>query len=107
MADPPGNGTPTQVLDAEQICRYENDGYLYLEDALTDRQLTDLRAVFDGWVEESRAHDGAYGETFDGRPRFDVDPGLHCLRLGSHHHPGPESAHGDVSRSSTLVAAGS
>ena len=75
MADPPGNGTPTQVLDAEQICRYENDGYLYLEDALTDRQLTDLRAVFDGWVEESRAHDGAYGETFDGRPRFDVEPG--------------------------------
>ena len=66
---------PTPVLSAEQVSRYEADGYLYLEDALTSQQVSDLRAVFDDWVEESRSHTGPYGETFDGRPRFDVEPG--------------------------------
>ena len=63
------------VLSAEQVSRYEAAGYLYLEDALTSQQVSDLRAVFDDWVEESRSHTGPYGETFDGRPRFDVEPG--------------------------------
>jgi len=66
---------PTTVLSAEQVSRYETDGYLYLVDALTPQQVSDLRAVFDDWVEESRSHAGSYGETFDGRPRFDVEPG--------------------------------
>jgi phytanoyl-CoA hydroxylase len=34
-----------------------------------------LREVFDLWTEESRTHEGPYGETIDGRPRFDVEPG--------------------------------
>ena len=31
--------------------------------------------VFLGWVEESRSHSEDYGETLDGRPRFDLQPG--------------------------------
>jgi phytanoyl-CoA hydroxylase len=69
--------TQKQVLDREQVDRYERDGYLLLEDALSPWQLARLDAVFEAWVEESRSHDGPYGETFDGRPRFDVEPG-HC-----------------------------
>ena len=69
--------TQTQVLDREQVDRYGRDGYLLLEDALSPWQLARLDAVFEAWVEESRSHDGPYGETFDGRPRFDVEPG-HC-----------------------------
>ena len=38
--------------------------------------------MFDGWVEESRSHAGPYGETFDGRPRFDVEPGHAAERPG-------------------------
>tara|TARA_B100000315_G_scaffold89791_1_gene82548 strand:- start:836 stop:1720 length:885 start_codon:yes stop_codon:yes gene_type:complete len=68
-------GRQTQVLDPEQVARYERDGYLYLEDALSPDRLSLLREVFEGWVEESRSHEGPYGETFDGRPRFDVEPG--------------------------------
>jgi hypothetical protein len=34
-----------------------------------------LRRQFADWVEESRAHDEAYGETVDGRARFDLEPG--------------------------------
>ena len=45
------------------------------EDAVTPEQLAALRAVFDGWVEESRAHAEDYGETVDGRARFDLQPG--------------------------------
>jgi phytanoyl-CoA hydroxylase len=69
--------TQKQVLDREQVDRYGRDGYLLLEDALSPWQLARLDAVFEAWVEESRSHDGPYGETFDGRPRFDVEPG-HC-----------------------------
>ncbi len=69
------NDTP--VLDTGQVERYERDGYLLLEDALTPERLDALNEVFAGWVEESRSHDGPWGETFDGRPRFDVEPG-HC-----------------------------
>ena len=69
------SGTPTRDLDPELVDRYERDGYLYLADALSPERLSRLREVFEGWVEESRSHDGPYGETFDGRPRFDVEPG--------------------------------
>ena len=69
------SGTPTRDLDPELADRYERDGYLYLADALSPERLSRLREVFEGWVEESRSHDGPYGETFDGRPRFDVEPG--------------------------------
>jgi len=65
----------TRVLDPEQVERYRRDGYLLVEDALSPERLAGLRAVFDGWVEESRSYDGPYGETFDHRPRFDVEPG--------------------------------
>jgi phytanoyl-CoA hydroxylase len=43
--------------------------------AVTPEELAALRRDFDGWVEESRSHDGPYGEAMDGRPRFDVQPG--------------------------------
>lgn len=42
---------------------------------MTLAQLNDLRAVFAGWVEESRQHRDDYGDTLDGRARFDLEPG--------------------------------
>lgn len=42
---------------------------------MTPEELAALRAVFAEWVEESRNHDTDYGETLDGRPRFDLQPG--------------------------------
>ena len=46
-----------------------------LEDALSPAQLRPLREQFDRWTDESRAHRQPYGETLDGRPRFDLEPG--------------------------------
>lgn len=63
------------ILSQEQIDQFWRDGVLTVENAVTPEQLQGLKRDFDGWVEESRAHDAPYGETLDGRIRFDVQPG--------------------------------
>lgn len=62
-------------LDEDQKARFRRDGVLVVEDAVDVQMLGRLREVFAGWVEESRRHDGDFGETLDGRARFDVQPG--------------------------------
>ena len=62
-------------LTQEQKDQFWRDGVLVVEDAVTPDQLARLREVFAAWVEESRQHDADYGETLDGRPRFDLQPG--------------------------------
>ena len=63
------------MLTDEQIGKFRRDGVLTVPNAVTSNQLAALRVDMDRWVEESRSHDGPYGETTDGRPRFDVQPG--------------------------------
>lgn len=65
------------VLRQDQMDRFWRDGVLMVDDAVTPDQLSGLRGVFAGWVEESRGHVADYGETLDGRARFDLEPG-HC-----------------------------
>ena len=62
-------------LTKAQIDQFWRDGVLLVEDAVTTEQLEDLRLVFSQWVEESCKHKEDYGETLDGRPRFDLQPG--------------------------------
>jgi Phytanoyl-CoA dioxygenase (PhyH) len=64
-------------LSDEQIEAFWRDGFLVVPDAVTPEQLAALQADFASWVDESRDHDSPYGDTLDGRPRFDVQPG-HC-----------------------------
>ncbi len=63
------------VLTQEQKDQFWRDGVLTVNNAVTDEQLAMLRSQFAEWVEQSRGYDTAYGETVDGRPRFDVEPG--------------------------------
>lgn len=63
------------VLTQKQKDQFWREGVLVVEDAVTSDQLADLRGVFADWVEESRGHTDDYGETMDGRPRFDLQPG--------------------------------
>ena len=63
------------ALTQDQKDQFWRDGVLVIEDAVTPAELTSLREVFTGWVEESRTHDSDYGETMDGRARFDLEPG--------------------------------
>jgi ectoine hydroxylase-related dioxygenase (phytanoyl-CoA dioxygenase family) len=62
-------------LSQAQKDRFWKDGVLIVEDAVTPDQLERLRHEFDIWVEESRNHSADFGETLDGRARFDLQPG--------------------------------
>jgi phytanoyl-CoA hydroxylase len=63
------------VLSKAQIDDFWLNGYIVVEDAVTAAQLDALRSTFDGWVAESRSETADYGETLDGRARFDLEPG--------------------------------
>ena len=62
-------------LTQQQRDQFWADGYITLEEAVTQEQLEAMRHVFSAWIEESRNHEQDYGETLDGRPRFDLEPG--------------------------------
>lgn len=63
------------VLSEAQKAAFERDGVLVVEDAVDAALLSRLRADFADWVSESAGYDAPYGETVDGRPRFDLQPG--------------------------------
>ena len=77
-------GAPMPELRPEQCEFFRENGYLMVENAVDVALLSRLKQEFDAWVEESRAHDAAWGDTVDGRPRFDLEPGhsaeTPCLR---------------------------
>ncbi len=62
-------------LSQSQIDFFHAEGYLLVENAVAPEQLAALRGQFADWVEESRRHTEAWGETVNGRGRFDVEPG--------------------------------
>tara|TARA_Y100001947_G_scaffold151531_1_gene151864 strand:- start:128 stop:991 length:864 start_codon:yes stop_codon:yes gene_type:complete len=63
------------VLSKEQVERFNLDGWLFLEEVLPADTLGHLNEEVNAWVEESRGHEEPFGRTFDGRPRFDLEPG--------------------------------
>ncbi|MDJ1656330.1 phytanoyl-CoA dioxygenase family protein, partial [Raoultella sp. Ech2A] len=56
-----------------QIEQFHQQGFLVVEAVLSPAEIAGLQQDFDGWVEESRRHGDAWGETEDGRPRFDLE----------------------------------
>ena len=63
------------MLSDSQKEQFWNDGFLVVENAVEHDALLALQATFSDWVEQSREHKAPFGETIDGRPRFDVEPG--------------------------------
>ena len=62
-------------LSKKQKKQFWTDGFLLVENAINDRQLENLKKTFLDWVNDSRNYKTDYGETMDGRPRFDLQPG--------------------------------
>ena len=62
------------LLSARQVSRFEQQGYLFLENIIPAKQLKQLNHDFEQWKEESRSHSQPYGLTSDNRPRFDLEP---------------------------------
>lgn len=63
------------VLSANQVQHFNEQGYLLLESMLNPAELAKLTQQFERWVQESRSYTKQYGRTLDGRPRFDLEPG--------------------------------
>lgn len=62
------------MLTKEQRDQFWRDGYLVVENAVAPELLSRLQGTFADWVEESREQTEPYGETLNGRPRFDLEP---------------------------------
>lgn len=63
------------LLSKQQKEDFWRDGVLVVDNAISPDRLASLRSEFQSWVEESRSHSDDYGETLDGRARFDLQPG--------------------------------
>lgn len=63
------------MLKAEQVSFFNENGFLVAENLISRELLSELRADFTAWVDESKLHEQSYGTTLDGRPRFDLEPG--------------------------------
>ena len=77
-------------LTQEQKDYFWQTGFLVMEDAVTMEELEGLRNEFSCWVEESREYGADYGETLDGRPRFDLQPGHSSDKPGLRRIQSPE-----------------
>jgi hypothetical protein len=62
------------MLTEAQQAEFWERGVIVLESAYSEQDLEPLRVQHQRWIEESREHDGPFGEMLDGRPRFDVEP---------------------------------
>jgi len=69
------DGGKMRLLTQAQKDSFWHDGVLVVDNAVSTSQLAALRAEFQNWVDESRNHSCDYGETLDGRARFDLQPG--------------------------------
>ncbi|MDH3219459.1 MAG: phytanoyl-CoA dioxygenase family protein [Gammaproteobacteria bacterium] len=65
------------MLSAAQKKEFWEVGVIVVESAYSADDLEPLRQRHQQWIEESRQHEGPFGEMLDGRPRFDVEPS-HC-----------------------------
>ncbi len=63
-------------LDDAQIEAFRADGYVMISDAVSAEDLAALRSTVDRWTAEAVEQGAPWGETLDGRPRFDVQPGV-------------------------------
>jgi len=63
------------MLSEDQKSFFHKNGYLVVENAVSETLLERLRDEFSGWVEDSRKHDAPFGTMLDGRPRFDIEAG--------------------------------
>ena len=63
------------VLSEDQRNQFWTEGYLVVENVVDADLLKSMQDEFSEWVEESRDYAEPYGDTLDGRPRFDLEPG--------------------------------
>jgi len=68
------------MLSEAQQAEFWKNGVVVLESAYSQRELEPLLLQHQRWIDESREHNGPFGEMLDGRARFDVEPGHNAAR---------------------------
>ena len=63
------------MLDSQQKAAFEADGFVVLRGAVEPPGVEALLGELEAWVEDSRGHAENWGDTADGRKRFDLEPG--------------------------------
>ncbi len=63
------------MLSEDQIRQFREDGYVIARGVLDAAGVAALTGELDAWIEESRAQTANYGETMDGKARFDLEAG--------------------------------
>ncbi len=63
------------MLSEDQITQFREDGYVLARGLLDRARVARLTGELDAWIEESRAQSANYGETMDGKARFDLEAG--------------------------------
>ncbi|WP_067342237.1 phytanoyl-CoA dioxygenase family protein [Marinomonas spartinae] len=61
------------MIEQWQIDQYHERGFLVVDNVLSELEVAALQADFDAWVEDSRHYAEPWGETLDGRARFDIE----------------------------------
>lgn len=61
------------MISQAQIDQFHEQGFLVVEGVLSAAEITALEQDFDRWVQDSCSQTAAWGQTQDGRPRFDVE----------------------------------
>jgi len=96
------------TLTPSQKETFWRDGVLMIENAIDSDSLQKLKKVFSTWVDESRVHSEDYGETLDGRARFDLQPGHSSDQPALRRIQSPEEvseAYAEAMRTANLVDA--
>ncbi len=63
------------MLSEDQTRQFRDDGYVVARGLFDGAHVARLTGELDAWIEESRAHGANYGETMDGKARFDLEAG--------------------------------
>ena len=63
------------MLSEEQHRQFQEEGYLVARGVIDAGRLSALTGELDAWTAESRRHKSNYGETMDGKARFDLEAG--------------------------------
>ncbi len=63
------------MLSAEERRQFRDEGWLVVRGVASEGELAEMGGQLDAWIEESRAHEGNYGDTPDGKARFDLESG--------------------------------
>ena len=66
------------MLSAEERRQYRDEGWLIARGVASESELAEMGGQLEDWIEESRAQSRNYGDTPDGKARFELPAGLHA-----------------------------